>query len=116
MPATDAFDVIGVNRSPANGRDGFVQLAGLINAISMHGDLDIIGFGHAQRLVDNTWVAGIVLMHLETTRPGLDLAHQRIAYSTGGTPEDAQVERLVFKGAKHLFEVEGGVVVQATGD
>src|SRR2546425_1456659 len=112
MPATYAFDVIGVDRSPTNRRDCFVELAGLINTIGMHGDLNIIGFGHAQRLVDNTWVAGIVFVYLETTGPGLDLADQRIGHSTGGATEDAQVERLVLKGEKHLFEVEGGIVVQ----
>src|SRR5215831_6614519 len=78
MPAANAFHVVGMDRTSANRRDRFVEFTGLVHAIGMHGNLDIVGVRHTERLVNNTRIAGVILVHLQATGAGLNLADERL--------------------------------------
>ena len=112
----DALDVVGVDGAPIDGRHRLVQLARLVDAVGVHRDLDVVGVGDGERLVDHARIARVVLVHLEPARARLDLPDQRIGHRARRPAEDAQVDRLVLEGLEHPAQVEGRVVVEAARD
>src|SRR4029450_5354889 len=98
--------MVGMDRASANRRDRFVEFTGLVHAIGMHSNLDIVGVRYTERLVNNTRIAGVILVHLQTTGAGLNLADERLRRGAGGTAEDAQIHALVLEGEEHVLQVK----------
>src|SRR5207253_9992712 len=69
----DALDVVGVDRAPVDGRHCLVELARLVDAVGVHGDLDVVGVGNGEGLIDDARVGGGVLVELEAARGRLVL-------------------------------------------
>ena len=116
MTAADALDVVGVDGAPADGGHGLVKLAGLVDPVGVHRDLDVVGVGDGQRLVDDARVSGVVLVDLEPARPRLDLPGQGVGDRARRPAEDAQIDRLMLEGEEHVAQVERRVVVQPSRD
>ncbi len=78
VPAADALHVIGVDGPAGDRGDRLVELAGLVEAVGVHRDLDVEDVGDGERLVDDARIARVVLVHLEAAGARLDLALERV--------------------------------------
>ncbi len=71
VTATRALAVIGVNGTAFEGRDGVLDVSGLVECVRVNGDLNVHFVCHPQRLTNCGRCRAPVLVDLQTGRTGL---------------------------------------------
>ena len=77
MSAAGALDVVGVDGSAGDRRDGVLELSGLVEPVGVERDRDVVRVRVAQDAVDELRVGAVVLVDLEADAPASSSASRR---------------------------------------